>query len=368
MKKISKKDVLFNSGLSEADYNSIKPRIYKDNKQKLIIFSSIAMAFFGVMILVSFVSNVMENNRYIYVIGTIISTTILGLIKFSKKSEKFVVLGIYLFIILLFAVGLGMAVVTTPGERTVTLIALMLLGPIVFNDRPIRMISCIVITTVIFIIAAFQTKTGAVLESDIVNVVVYAILSMVSSTYMTLVKCERHFIEQQIEYFSQTDLLTGLYNRNVFLELAEKYSNQELPNDFTVIYFDVNELKRMNDNLGHEVGDELIKGAADCIKEVFGKIGYCCRTGGDEFIVLIEVSKEKLDELCQDFERVMADWRGKAVERLHISYGCAPVYEFPKMDFSGLKRTADERLYKNKAMYYTTHGIDRRGRKLDLPQ
>ncbi len=359
MKMISK-EVLFTSGLTEADYNSIKPRIYKDNKQKLIIFSSIAMAFFGFMIFVSFVSNVMANNRYIYVTGTIIAATILLLIKFSKKSEKFVVIGIYIFIALLFAVGLSMAVITTPGERTVTLIALMLLAPIVFNDRPIRMVSCIGITTVIFIIAALQTKSGAVLESDIVNVTVYSILSMVSSTYMTLVKCERHFIEQKVEYFSQTDLLTGLYNRNVFLELTERYSKRKLPNDFTVIYFDVNELKRINDNLGHEAGDELIKGAADCIKTAFGKDGSCCRTGGDEFIVLTEVSKEKLAELCKTFENTMEAWRGNVVERLHISYGCAPVYEFPDADFSGLKKAADVRLYKNKAMYYTTNGIDRR--------
>ena len=359
MKMISK-NVLFTSGLSEAEYNSIKLRIYKDNKQKLIIFSSIAMAFFGFMIFVSFVSNVMANNRYIYVIGTVISTTILALIKFSKKSEKVVVLGIYIFIALLFGMGLGMAVGTTPDERTVTLIALMLLAPIVFNDRPIRMISCIGITMVIFVVAALRTKTGAVLESDIVNVVVYAILSMVSSTYMTILKCERHFIEQKVEYFSQTDLLTGLYNRNVFSELTEKYSARKLPEDFTVIYFDVNELKRVNDNLGHEAGDELIKGAAECIKKTFGEMGYCCRTGGDEFIVLAEVDKEKLVELCQNFEDTMAAWRGNVVERLHISYGCAPVYEFPETDFSGLKKAADVRLYKNKAMYYTTKGIDRR--------
>lgn len=359
MKMISK-NVLFSSGLSETDYNAIKPRIYKDNKQKLIIFSTIAMTFFAIMIFVSFVSSVMANNRYIYVIGTLISMTILALIKFSKKSEKFVVIGIYIFIALLFAVGLGMAIGTTPDERTVTLIALMLVAPTVFNDRPIRMISCIGITMVIFIVAALRTKTGAVLESDIVNMVVYSILSMVSSTYMTIVKCERHFIEQKVEYFSQTDLLTGLYNRNVFLELAEKYNQRKLPRDFTIIYFDVNELKRTNDNLGHEAGDELIKGAAECIRKTFGEIGYCCRTGGDEFIVLAEVGKERLTELSRNFDEAMEAWRGNVVECLHVSYGCASLYEFSEMNFLGLKKEADVRLYKNKAMYYKMNGIDRR--------
>lgn len=359
--KVLSKSVLFTSGLSEKDYNAIKPRICKDNKEKLIIFSSIAVTFFALMILVSFVSSVMANNRYIYVAGTLISTTILVLIRFFKKSEKFVVVGIYIFIGLLFAVGLGMAVATTPDERTVTLIALMLVAPTVFNDRPIRMISCIGITMTIFIIAALQTKTGAVLESDIVNVVVYSILSMVSSTYMTIVKCERHFIEQKVEYFSQTDLLTGLYNRNVFSELTEKYSKHKLSKDFTIIYFDVNELKKINDNLGHEAGDELIRGAADCIKKTFGELGYCCRTGGDEFIVLLEVEKERLAELCRKFDNVTEAWRGNVVKCLHVSYGYAAVYEFTEMDFSGLKKEADVRLYKNKAMYYTRNGIDRRG-------
>ncbi|MBR5705734.1 MAG: diguanylate cyclase, partial [Deltaproteobacteria bacterium] len=58
------------------------------------------------------------------------------------------------------------------------------------------------------------------------------------------------------------------------------------PEDLAVFSIDVNGLKTVNDSLGHDAGDELIRGAADCISAAFGQTGKCYRTGGDEFVVL----------------------------------------------------------------------------------
>ncbi len=363
MKLLSKK-YLYTSGLEEEQYNSIKPAIYEDNRTKLNTFSFLGAIFFGLMFIISFISNVMANNRITYMVGILSSLVIFLLAKFSKKMDRLVIVGVYLFMILLFWVGLQLSIVTTPNERTVTFIAVMLLGPIVFNDRPIRMIGCIGLFTMVFMVAVFQVKTGSVRESDLVNVFIYSILSMVVSTYMTIMKCERHFVEQEVKRLSRTDVLTGLYNRNAFTEHTDGYNVNKMPENFTVIYFDVNDLKGANDNLGHDAGDELIRAAANCIRDTFSEVGNCYRTGGDEFIVITEAVEKEISKLCQLFEEKTEKWTGRKVKKLRVSYGCASVNEFPEADFAGLQKVADERLYHNKRAFYSIKGNDRRGQRI----
>ena len=86
-----------------------------------------------------------------------------------------------------------------------------------------------------------------------------------------------------------TDYLTGLYNRTAFAEHKKLFYNdmtaQQKP--IGIIQFDVNNLKKMNDNYGHEKGDELIKLTAQGLENSFGHIGRCYRMGGDEFLVIL---------------------------------------------------------------------------------
>ena len=364
MKKFLSKKYLFTSGLEKEQYDAIKTAIYEDNRAKLQTFSFLGAVFFGAMFFITFISSVMANNRSIYILGIIFSLVIYLLAKFSNKEKRLVTVDVYLFMTHLFWIGLQMSLITTPNERTVTFIAVMLLGPIVFNDRPIRMIGCIGLFTIVFMIAALQVKTGSVLESDLVNVFIYSILSMVASTYMTIVKCERHFVEQEVQRLSRTDVLTGLYNRNAFTEHTDGYNVNKMPENFTVIYFDVNDLKGANDNLGHDAGDELIRAAANCIRDIFGKVGSCYRTGGDEFIVITEAIEKEVSQLCQMFEEKTKEWTGRRVKKLRVSYGCACVNEFPEADFAGLQKVADERLYYNKRAFYSIEGNDRRGQRI----
>lgn len=363
MKKFLSKKYLYTSGLEKEQYDAIKPAIYEDNQTKLQTFSFLGAVFFSMMFWITFISSVMENNRTIYILGVLFSMIIYLVAKFSNKAKPLITLDVYLFMALLFWIGLELSIVTTPNERTVTFIAIMLLGPIVFNDRPIRMIGCIGLFTVIFMIAVVQVKTGSVLESDLVNVFIYSILSMVASTYMTIVKCERHFVEQEVKRLSRTDVLTGLYNRNAFTEHTDGYHGNKMPENLTVIYFDVNDLKGANDNLGHDAGDELIRAAANCIRETFGEVGNCYRTGGDEFIVITQAVEKEVSQLCQLFEEKTEKWTGRKVKKLRVSYGSASVNEFPEADFAALQKVADERLYYNKRAFYSIEGNDRRGQR-----
>jgi predicted signal transduction protein with EAL and GGDEF domain len=71
--------------------------------------------------------------------------------------------------------------------------------------------------------------------------------------------------EEYLTRISTTDELTSLYNRRSYDQDMAKYSSQEIKDDLVVISIDINGLKEANDTKGHSAGDELIKGAADCI-------------------------------------------------------------------------------------------------------
>lgn len=91
---------------------------------------------------------------------------------------------------------------------------------------------------------------------------------------------------EQLKYYSLHDPLTGLYNRTLFQQHMEKVDRENIPT--TLIICDIDGLKLINDTMGHLKGDELLKNAAQIIKEVFtSSNSMIARIGGDEFAVLL---------------------------------------------------------------------------------
>lgn len=113
-----------------------------------------------------------------------------------------------------------------------------------------------------------------------------------------------------------TDYMTGLYNRTAFSEHYSEYKH--IIDSFSplgIIQFDVNNLKKVNDTLGHEKGDMMIKAVADGLRYAFSEYEDTCfsyRTGGDEFLTIInslradEIYQECIQRLtayCEDFNK-----------------------------------------------------------------
>ena len=156
------------------------------------------------------------------------------------------------------------------------------------------------------------------------------------------------------------DQSTQLLNRRAFEEKKAELAQAGLKEDFVYITADLNGLKRVNDNLGHTAGDELIKGAADCLKECFGKYGDVYRIGGDEFAAMLRLSDAGLKDAMARLDRTTENWSGQQVKSLSISCGSASSREFPSGNIGELIRISDERMYAAKAAYYARTGIDRR--------
>ena len=98
---------------------------------------------------------------------------------------------------------------------------------------------------------------------------------------------ERKQTEEKLRFLSFHDILTGLYNRAYFEEeMTRLGSSRQFP--VSIIVCDLDNLKQINDTLGHDIGDQAIKGAAKILGlNVFRKEDVVARTGGDEFVILL---------------------------------------------------------------------------------
>ncbi|MBQ0042953.1 MAG: GGDEF domain-containing protein [Lachnospiraceae bacterium] len=167
--------------------------------------------------------------------------------------------------------------------------------------------------------------------------------------------------EEMLVKKSMIDELTGLYNRRAYEEDILEYSDNSMGDDFVYASIDVNGLKIVNDEIGHAAGDELIKGAADCMKEVFGSYGKVFRTGGDEFVSIFFANKGQLEAIKDDLEQATDKWSGKLVSSLALSVGYVTKKECKEETILDIAKIADERMYQAKTAYYAKKGVDRRG-------
>lgn len=155
--------------------------------------------------------------------------------------------------------------------------------------------------------------------------------------------------ESELIEASRTDVLTGLNNRRAFSEDSLKFSDPNddaLPNAYTVISMDVNDLKLINDTYGHTAGDELLRGAAECMTHAFGAIGSIYRIGGDEFFAV--VSEADAPAALESFRRYIKQWYGIRVSSMRVACGMASLSETVTRTLEETIALADTRMYADK--------------------
>ncbi|MGG1691694.1 PAS domain S-box protein [Heyndrickxia ginsengihumi] len=106
---------------------------------------------------------------------------------------------------------------------------------------------------------------------------------------------ERKMYEEQLAHMAYHDTLTGIANRRVINHQLERaLSNAKSQgHKIAVLYLDLDHFKKINDSLGHDVGDELLKQFTNKVQNCLSKDDVFARQGGDEFIILLTKIKEE---------------------------------------------------------------------------
>ena len=163
------------------------------------------------------------------------------------------------------------------------------------------------------------------------------------------------------------DAMTGVGNKTSYLKAERKMEELMISRSagFSIVIFDMNGLKTINDQYGHSSGDQALKDAADILIAVYGKDSLY-RVGGDEFIaVLVDKTEEDIKSgLSRVDELLIEENKKERPDRLNISLSRGYAIYSPEEDgdFKDVIRRADKNMYADKAAYYMKHG-DRRKKR-----
>ena len=171
-------------------------------------------------------------------------------------------------------------------------------------------------------------------------------------------KLAERIVEEEAN--ADIDVMTGFLNRRVYEEDLKSYQDGSLPEDLVYVAIDINGLKEVNDQYGHDAGDRIIIGAAQCIEQCFGGRGKLYRVGGDEYAAMLTAGQEELGPLFAAYEECLRAWSESSGLSLSTSCGCVSAVDNPDKDITELARAADAKMYAAKARYYQTNGQDRR--------
>ncbi len=164
---------------------------------------------------------------------------------------------------------------------------------------------------------------------------------------------EKKRAEKELKALSITDELTGLKNRRGFYAFAKQQlhiANRE-KDLLHIIYMDLDGFKKINDNFGHNVGDEALVNLAQILNSVYRSSDIIARIGGDEFIVfLVNCDPHYLSTLIIRLHEALEEHndKGSAQYRLAASIGLASYNPDTPCSLDDLLQTADQKMLENK--------------------
>ena len=183
-----------------------------------------------------------------------------------------------------------------------------------------------------------------------------AIAAALSSTlaFIIVILMGRKINEQERELrdISLTDELTRIYNRRAFYMLGEHALKEirRTPKFLSVLFFDIDGLKKVNDAFGHDTGSRLLQDFADMLRDNFRSNDIIARLGGDEFAIITDTGKEEITsvlERLQDAANAI-NQKGDKPYKINYTVGVAGIDHATDETFSELVGKADAAMYQHK--------------------
>ena len=361
------KALLF-SDFSRSQLKLINPQIMEENRKFCIIWSVVNDLFWTYCLIMSLSNPLYHQCRAIYAVAFAVCTATLVLSVFAAPGHPWLIrpTAIVLDEVLLVA---GILIARNLAPRTIVVFAAVLIVPVEFITDTLSTILLLLINVFVFTQIGSRNMDPDTYGWVLSNLCIFSLVGIMMGHFVNRARFERYiFAESNAELAeiqarnAHYDQLTDLQNRRAYAEMTDQLS-RELPSGCQVVMADINGLKETNDTFGHDAGDELIVGAAECLRQAFEGIDSIFRIGGDEFCVIVPDAAYDTEAALDRLQKLAAGWQGEFIHGISISAGAASAEEFGDID--SLIKAADKKMYAYKRNYYEASGRDRRRRRTD---
>ena len=200
----------------------------------------------------------------------------------------------------------------------------------------------------LYYLRKFQ-QTSILLPIGTLLFIIMLIWIQVSQYYDQYIQKQKVIYLQKI---ANMDMLTEAMNRNAYEDMVKYLEESDIKLRTTgVVLFDLDNLKVINDNFGHEKGDEALKLCYQCISQAFQNVKNCFRIGGDEFAYVYHSDeKDMIPERLKALELILKKTAetNKLEYPLSMSAGYAYYQPDIDFDFKDIVRRSDTMLYRQK--------------------
>lgn len=305
------------AGVEREEYNALSAGIRKENLALLNVFSQLAGIMFFLLAIVSTLSQgftTVNNSTYLACGFIMLAIMLCGRFVVPKHPALVTVL-VYVFEIVLYVFSIRISMLHA-DKPAVSAVAFLLVSPLLFYDRPVRLSALLAADVAAFCAIVLCVKQPQVAENDVWNMVTFGVVAVATTVFTMSIKIRALAQSRQIEYMSQTDLLTGLKNRNYYENQLQEYPKMYRAN-LICVYGDVNGLHEVNNRQGHLAGDRMLCEVAAAIRAHFGS-EHTYRIGGDEFAAFrMDAQPETVSAELEQMRQELAD------KGYHVAFGMA---------------------------------------------
>ena len=348
---------------SERKYKNVIEQISSDNRRFCINWSIVLLLYWTMSIIMSFFDEYYRMCRSVYIVSFVLCTISLFLALFGDK-KSIVLTNIISIILRATLLGSGVGIAVFQNNRTIVIFVAAILSPLMFVSDVQMNLLLDTLTFMVFSVFGYFTMSQEFYTWTWSNFIIFSTAGLLVGYFINKTRFDSYIyaegakklVEVQTK-FAYYDQMTNLKNRRAYSEKIESIQDEE-NREVGIIMLDVNGLKHTNDTLGHSAGDELIKGASECLVKGFENTDMIYRLGGDEFCVIIDGSIEDVEKAIENFNIVIKNWTGNLIKKVSISYGWAYSKDFDNMD--KCIKSADDKMYAAKRLYYQDSRNDRR--------
>ena len=256
---------------------TVRKQILKENRGSATTWAAVQLIYWSYCLIMSASAPDFMKCRGIYIIAFAINAVALILAIFAVPRAPWLLKPICFAIdVALLGAGVGIARLLAP--KTIIIFASVLIVPVFFICDTFSTFLLFVVNAVTFIAVGINSMEPETFRWTLVNMLIFSSVGLILGYFVNRARVERYaFAESAVQLaesnsklvelqtsYAYYDQMTGLQNRRAYAEKIDQYI-ENMPGECCVVMADINGLKEMNDTCGHEAGDELIIGAAECL-------------------------------------------------------------------------------------------------------